>query len=291
MSVVSFGARLATQFERGRRLCAGIDPHEFLLNEWGLTNSALGAEQFGLRVVEASRGLAAAVKPQVAFFERFGSAGYSALETVLAAAREADLLVIADAKRGDVGSSFDAYADAWLEPGSPLEADALTASAFQGFEVLDRALFHASERGKGVFVLAATSNPEARSVQCATVETGETVSQYLLNKIAAFNNETTQTGALGSVGAVLGGTLQLAEYGITTSISPDSVGVSMPVLAPGFGHQGGTIEQAKNSFGRYFDGMLVSESRSILGGQPEALDERIRIRAEEVAHAFQGDPA
>lgn len=284
--MATFGERIAAEFDAGRRLCAGIDPHEFLLAEWGLADSAAGAEQFGLQVVAASKGVAAAVKPQVAFFERYGAAGYAALEVVLRAARESGLLVIADAKRGDVGSSFDAYADAWLKPGSPLEADAMTASAFQGFEVLDRALTHAKEHGKGVFVLAATSNPEAQPIQTARVSTGESVSQYLLEQISDFNAAHSSAAGYGNVGAVLGATVALKDYGVDVDRSSRPSDVGIPILAPGFGHQGGTVAQARQSFGRYFNGILVSESRSVLAGGPTELAGRIRARADELAREF-----
>ncbi len=113
-------------------LCLGIDPHASLLPAWGLTDDAAGVREFGLRAVEAAAGTIGLVKPNVAFFERHGAAGYAALETVIAAARDLGLLVIADAKRGDMGTTFDHYAEAWLAPGSPLEVDAMTAVAFPG---------------------------------------------------------------------------------------------------------------------------------------------------------------
>lgn len=291
MPAVTFGERLHREFNAGRRLCAGIDPHRYLLEEWSLPDTALGAEQLGLRVIEASRGHAAAVKPQVAFFERFGAAGYAALETVIGAAREAKLLVIADAKRGDVGSSFDAYAEAWLRPGSPLESDAVTAVAFQGFEVLDQALNYAREFGKGVFVLAVTSNPEAKPIQTALVSDGSSVSEFLLQRIHTFNRTVFGESDLGSIGAVLGATVELAEYGVDISEGTQQDSVKMPVLAPGFGHQGGTIEHARRSFGSYFDGVLVSESRSVLSGDPAGITNRIRVRAEQLRDAFgEGKP-
>ena len=115
-----FGDRLAAAFDAHGHLCIGIDPHEYLLKEWGLPLSAAGAHEFGLRVLEACAGRVGIVKPQVAFYERFGSVGYRALEDVLTRARAAGLLVIADVKRGDVGSTLEAYGEAWLSPGSPL---------------------------------------------------------------------------------------------------------------------------------------------------------------------------
>lgn len=290
MSVRSFGARLGAEFAAGKRLCVGIDPHEYLLEDWSLPNTADGAERMGLSIVEAAAEQAAAVKPQVAFFERFGSAGYTALERVFAAAREAKLLVIADAKRGDVGSSFDAYADAWLQPGSPLEADALTASAFQGFGVLNRALEHAKHHGKGVFVLAATSNPEAEPIQTAHLMSGDTVSAHLLREINAFNakNFPMSEFSFGSVGAVLGATIELSSYGVDVSVD---AAAKMPVLAPGFGHQGGDIDTVKRQFGNYFNGVLVSESRSMLDGGPSELRARIKGRTAELAEIFGGGVA
>ncbi|WP_317451953.1 orotidine-5'-phosphate decarboxylase [Microbacterium sp. NIBRBAC000506063] len=116
-----FGARVAAGIAEYGNLCVGIDPHGALLDAWGLDRSADGVREFGLRVVESAAGRAGVVKPQVAFFEAFGSAGFAALEEVLAAARAAGLLVIADAKRGDIGSTMDGYAAAWLTAGSPLE--------------------------------------------------------------------------------------------------------------------------------------------------------------------------
>ena len=164
-----FGARLAAVLEDRGPLCLGIDPHPFLLDAWGLDDSASGARDFSLRAIEAAGDAVGIVKPQVAFFERHGSAGYAALEEIIRAARASGLLVIADAKRGDIGSTVDAYGEAWLTPGSSLESDAMTLVAYQGVDSLAGPLARARENGKGVFVLAATSNPEARATQTAVV--------------------------------------------------------------------------------------------------------------------------
>ena len=128
----NFGERLDAAFDAYGQVCLGIDAHSHLLGEWGLPDTAEGARIFGLRAVEAAEGVVGIVKPQVAFFERHGSAGYAALEEVLAAARRAGLVVIADVKRGDIGTTIEAYGEAWLTPGSPLEADAMTLVAYQG---------------------------------------------------------------------------------------------------------------------------------------------------------------
>lgn len=281
---LAFGDRLAAEFAASRHLCAGIDPHSALLTEWELSDDAVGAERLGREVVAAAAGTAACVKPQVAFFERFGAAGFSALERVLADAREAGLLVIADVKRGDIGTSFAAYADAWLAPGSPLESDAMTVVAYQGFGSLSGALSHVRETGKGLFVLAATSNPEARDVQRAVREDGRTIARAMVEDAQAFNAELlpdAPAGAVGPVGVVLGATLQLAEFGI--DVTAPVVGPALPVLAPGFGAQGARIEDAKSIFGGLGTALLANESRGILSGGAQGLAERIRVRAESLA--------
>ncbi|MCR8671414.1 orotidine-5'-phosphate decarboxylase, partial [Agrococcus sp. HG114] len=164
---MTFVARLAAAVADRGALCVGIDPHPALLERWGVGADAPGAERFGRTVVEAAAGRVGVIKPQVALFEALGPAGLVALERVLADARGAGLITIADAKRGDIGSTTLGYAAAWLEPGAPLEADALTASPYLGVGALE-GLFAAAERAaKGVFVLAATSNPEGAAIQRA----------------------------------------------------------------------------------------------------------------------------
>ena len=160
-----FGARLARAMSERGPLCVGIDPHPSLLDAWGLPATAQGLETFSLRVLEAAAGRAATVKPQVALYEAYGSAGFAVLERVLREAADAQLLSIADAKRGDIGSTMAAYASAWLSDDSPLAADAVTLSPYLGFESLRPALDLARRTGRGTFVLALTSNPEGASVQ------------------------------------------------------------------------------------------------------------------------------
>lgn len=280
----SFGGRLEAVFASVGRLCVGIDPHAGLLSAWGLPDSATGVRDFGLRVVEAATGRAGIVKPQVAFFERHGSAGYAALEEVLAAARVAGLLVIADVKRGDVGSSVDAAADAWLTPGSPLEVDAMTAVAYQGLGSLDGVLRRAEDHGKGVFVLAATSNPEAFETQTAVRADGRSVAAAVVEGVAAGNVATATrdgaaaSGRLGSVGVVVGATIALPDFGL----SADSF-AGMPILAPGFGHQGARISQLPELFGSAAQNVLVSASRSILSDGPDGIASAVDQHVREVA--------
>jgi orotidine-5'-phosphate decarboxylase len=285
---MTFGDRLAAVFAQRGRLCVGIDPHAHLLEAWGLPASADGLRAFGLTVVEAAAGRAGIVKPQVAFFERFGAAGYAALEEVLAAARAAGLLVIADVKRGDIGTSVTAYAEAWLTPGSPLEADAMTVAAYQGVGSLAEAMALGERAGKGLFVLAATSNPEAAAVQQAVVQSGpranRSVARAIIEDVHAFNQEQPGPRPFGTVGLVLGATVDLADYGIDVATAGERT-PALPVLAPGFGHQGARVEDAARLFGSLASGVIVSESRGLLGAGPHGLAEAVERRAEEVRAA------
>lgn len=270
--MTAFGTRLREAVLSSGRLCVGIDPHESLLREWGLPASAEGAREFGLRVVDAAAGRVGTVKPQVSFFERWGAGGYAALEDVLAAARAAGLVVIADAKRGDIGTTMDAYAAAWLTPGSPLEADAMTVSPYLGVGALASTFDLAIAHGKGVFVLAATSNPEATPTQTAHV--GGTTTAALIAGQVAERAEHEPGQDWSSLGLVIGATVDLA----TVQLAPVGSRV-LPVLAPGFGTQGAEPADLARVFGGFSAGVLASESRSILSAGPDGIDARIHERA------------
>jgi orotidine-5'-phosphate decarboxylase len=265
---MSFGARLRETFDRRGRLCVGIDPHGYLLREWGLTDDAAGLREFGLRVVEAAAPCVGIVKPQNAFFERHGSAGYAALEDVLAAARAAGLLVISDVKRVDIGTTVDAYGQAWLTPGAPLEADAMTISAFHGVGANDGPRSLALAAHKGLFVLAATSNPEAVLVQQATTERGISVAASIVEDVRSWNDD---EHGLGSVGVVLGATVDLPAYGILPEMLAKT-----PILAPGFGHQGARYEEIPVIYGSAAANAIVSSSRGILSAGPDEIARAVR---------------
>ncbi|MEP6479051.1 MAG: orotidine-5'-phosphate decarboxylase [Rhodoglobus sp.] len=262
----SFGTRLDRVFEARGQLCLGIDPHPFLLADWGLEDSATGVREFGLRAVGAAAGIVGIIKPQVAFFERHGSAGYAALEAVLTAARTAGLLVIADVKRGDLGTSVAAYARAWLTPGSTLEVDAMTMVAYQGVGSLAEPIALATETGKGVFLLAATSNPEAVETQTALRQEGRFAGSTVAAGIVGEVDELNPSGALGSVGVVIGATVKLDDYGI-------GVGrlAFTPILAPGFGEQGAQLANVSGIYGDASRNAIVSVSRSALRAGPRGL--------------------
>lgn len=264
-----FAERVARVVAERGRLCLGIDPHAALLAAWGLPQSASGARDLGLRVVDAAAGSVGFVKPQVAFFERYGATGYAALEAVLGAARAAGLVVIADAKRGDIGTTVEAYGEAWLTPGSPLEADALTAVAYQGLGSLDAVIALAERTGKGLFVLTATSNPEAAVPQQARRADGRTVAAGVVADIRERDSA--------SLGVVVGATVDVADYGIGL----DAL-AGIPVLAPGFGAQGAELRDLGRLFGPAAPLTLANVARSVLGAGPDGLDEALRRAREEV---------
>ncbi|MFC3808041.1 orotidine-5'-phosphate decarboxylase [Terrabacter sp. MAHUQ-38] len=259
-----FGARLQRAMRAHAPLCAGIDPHRRLVESWGLTYDVAGLERFALTCVEAFAGRVAAVKPQSAFFEVFGSRGIAVLERVLTELREAGTLTILDAKRGDIGSTMTAYAEAYLGKDAVAPPDALTVSPYLGYESLRPAIDLAEQTGRGLFVLALTSNPEGASVQHATRD-GEYVAGSMVRGAGADNASARLRGELGSVGLVIGATVGTAVH----DLGLDLVAAATPVLAPGFGAQGGTVESLAHTFGSARDQVLVASSREILAVGPE----------------------
>ena len=271
--------------ERGP-FCAGIDPHAALLEEWGLADDVAGLERFALGATEALAPHVAVVKPQSAFYERHGSRGIAVLERVLATCREAGALALLDVKRGDVGSTSQAYADAYLDPAAPLAADAVTASPFLGFGSLEPLLATARRHGGGVFVLALTSNKEGPEVQHARATgpggtDGGTVAGGVLARLREANAAELDAGApLGSFGAVVGATIGGTD---------EDLDIGGPLLAPGYGAQGGTPDDLLRIFGPVAHRVLPSSSREVLraGPDPEALADAAR-RANEALRGLRG---
>jgi orotidine-5'-phosphate decarboxylase len=243
--------------ERGP-LCVGIDPHAGLLRNWGLDDNINGLESFSRTVVESIGERVAIVKPQSAFYERHGAAGIGVLESTIRHLRSAGALVLLDVKRGDIGSTVQAYADAYLDPSSPMYVDAITASPYLGFGSLTPMIDTALKYGGGVFVLALTSNPEGQSVQHAHTDGGRTVGQLMIDEIAQVNK-----GAypLGSIGAVVGATVGGTAHDFTS--------VNGPVLAPGIGAQGASPADLRAVFGSDLSGVLPAVSREILSAGPD----------------------
>ncbi len=272
--MTTFGARLRSAMDARGPLCAGIDPHSALLRAWGLPDSVAGLETFALTAAEALAPVVAAVKPQSAFFERFGSRGVAVLERTIEASRAAGALVVLDVKRGDIGSTAQAYADAYLDPASPIAVDAITASPFLGFGSLAPMLDTAAEHGAGVFVLALTSNPEGPEVQHATAADGRPVAGVVLDALRAANDGAVP---LGSFGAVVGATIDDPGPGL-------DLDVNGPLLVPGIGAQGGTTDDVRRIFAGVLDKVLPSSSREILGAGPDPT--ALRAAAEAAVASF-----
>lgn len=262
---MTFGSRLHAAVAARGPFCVGIDPHAGLLHDWGLADDVAGLERFALTVVEAVAPYASVVKPQSAFYERFGSRGVAVLERVVAQSRAAGALVLMDVKRGDIGSTSQAYADAYLDPASPLASDAITASPFLGFGSLDPMIDSARRHDAGVFVLALTSNPEGPEVQHAVTPDGRTVAGTVLDHLRRLNAGADPLGSFGAVvGATIGDTQEdLAFHG--------------PVLAPGFGAQGGTTADLRRIFGPTGT-VLASSSREVLRLGPDVAAMRDAVR-------------
>jgi orotidine-5'-phosphate decarboxylase len=255
LTTPGFGRRLAEAVSERGPLCPGIDPHPELLADWGLSADVEGLRRFCDSCASAFADFAV-VKPQVAFFETYGAAGYSVLEDTIAALRTAGVLVLADAKRGDIGSTMAAYAAAWAGE-SPLAVDAVTASPYLGFGSLQPLLDTAAAHGRGVFVLAATSNPEGASVQCAQ-SGGRTVAQSIVDAAAEVNRASSPEP--GSVGVVVGATL---------STPPDVSDLGGPILVPGIGAQGGRPDALGGFAGARPGQLLPAVSREILRAGPD----------------------
>lgn len=257
-----FGTRLRRVMDVRGPLCVGIDPHAPLLADWGLNDNVSGLERFSRTVVEALADRVAVLKPQSAFFERFGSRGTAVLERVVTESRDAGALVVMDAKRGDIGSTMSAYADAFLDPASTLFSDALTVSPYLGFGSLRPAVERARASGCGLFVLALTSNPEGAEVQHAVREDGRSVAATVLGHLAAENAGARPMGSFGAVvGATLGGTA--GEAGV-------DLAVNGPLLAPGLGAQGATAADLPRVFGAAVGNVVPSTSRGVLRHGPSA---------------------
>jgi orotidine-5'-phosphate decarboxylase len=287
-----FGARLADVVAARGPLCVGIDPHVPLLERWGLPDSPEGLARFTDAVVDALAGQVAVLKPQLAFYERHGSRGLAVLEDAVPRARAAGALVLLDAKRGDIGSTMDAYAD-YLRPDHPLAVDAMTVSPFLGPGSLQPAVDTARLHGGGLFVLARTSNPDAGTLQHAVVG-DRSAAQVVIDTVRGWNTPGWVVGdplpdlaavrdlagrfgpTTGSFGVVIGATLR--------DLDVDLDGLGGPVLAPGLGAQGGSPADLRRLFGTG-RAVVPTVSREVLsaGPQPPALRAAAQRWADELA--------
>ena len=253
---MSFGSRARAAMAAYGPACVGIDPHASLLAEWGLPDDVESLDQFASICVEAFAGRVAFVKPQSAFFERFGARGVVVLERTIQDLRHTGTLVILDVKRGDIGSTAAAYADAYLDEDAPMAADAITVSPYLGFGSLTPFFDVAEKNDAGVFVLALTSNKEGPEIQLAR-NGDQTVAGGILAQLAALNAGVEPMGALGAV------------VGATIGESGEDLAINGPLLVPGFGAQGGTVADINRLFGGVLENVIPSTSRGVLAHGPD----------------------
>ena len=280
-----YGVRLAQAMDQLGNVCVGIDPHSSQLAAWGLDDDIQGLRTFSLTLVEAMAGQVPVVKPQSAFFERFGSRGIKVLEEVLAACRQAGLLTILDVKRGDIGSTMAGYAQAYLHPDSSLTADAITLSPYLGFGSLSPALELAKQYGKGIYVLALTSNPEGFQVQHALDGGGKSVAANIISQAEQINKANGDEGHIADIGLVVGATTGNAA----NDLGIDFSAFSGSVLSPGIGAQGATPADIQRIFGKSACRVLASTSRGISSAGPKvsSLQAAARQITEQMSDIFR----
>lgn len=252
----TFAERLQLKIREHSPLCVGIDPSAALLKSCGLPDSAEGAFEFGKRVLEAADFRVSVLKPQSAFFERFGSSGFQALEALVKLARAREVPVLLDGKRGDIDTTAAAYAEGYFSATTTLRVDAITTHCYLGLAALEPFFAAAIAADGGVFVVVRSSNPEGQALQTARLASGETVAQSLCREITKRNSRVHQDG-IGPIGAVVGATCE--DAGETVAALPNSF-----VLAPGVGAQGATMRDvlARMPTGR--GRVLPNVSRAIL---------------------------
>jgi orotidine-5'-phosphate decarboxylase len=256
----SFAARFAAVRTAHGPLVFGLDPAADLLASWGLGDNPDGLDRFADIVLDAVRsGPVGLVKPQSAFYERHGWRGVRTLARLIAGARAAGLLVILDIKRGDVGSTNDAYAEAYLGKGAPVAADAITVHPYLGLDAMGTFVSRAEQAGACLLVVTRSSNPEGRAIQAAHTADG-TVEQALLRSIGELNARLAPDG-IGPVGAVVGPTHLRPEL--------DLAAANCLFLAPGIGAQGATPADVAQVFAACPDRVMPSASRSLLAAGPD----------------------
>jgi orotidine-5'-phosphate decarboxylase len=270
--VDTFAARFAAVRSAQGPLVFGLDPSADLLEAWGLGDSADGLDRFADIVLEAAVGPVGLVKPQSAFYERHGWRGVRTLQRLVASAREAGLLVVLDIKRGDVGSTNDAYAEAYLGKGAPLAADAITVHPYLGVDAMGAFISRAAESGSCLLIVTRSSNPDGRKIQAAVAGTGSerSVEEELLLQIGALN-AALAPGEIGPVGAVIGPTHMTPRL--------DLAAANCLFLAPGVGAQGATPADVATVFAACRDRVMPSASRSLLSAGPEVRGLRDAVSA------------
>ncbi len=257
----SFAERFAAlRAERGP-FCLNLDPTPGLLADWDLKDDIWGLRRFCDRVIDSADRQLAVIKPQSAYFERFGAAGFEVLADIIGSIHALGSLALLDGKRGDIGSTNSGYADGLLGPDSAMGADGLTVHAYLGFAALGPILERAQKLGCGIFPVVLSSNPEGRALQGARLRGGETVAQGLADEITTHNRSVAGDG-VGPVGAVVG---------VTAPEAPSIVErlPSSLILAPGLGTQGGTFDDVATRLGSARQRVIPCAGRSVLSAGPD----------------------
>jgi orotidine-5'-phosphate decarboxylase len=268
-SPLHFGDRLTAAIaHKGTPLVVGIDPRVGQLpsailegvNPADPESVANAFAEFGIAIIDVIKELVPAVKPQAAFFEQLGPLGMAALAEVVDYATAAGLVVVMDAKRGDIGSTADAYAKAYLGHKSRTAwgCDCLTVNPYMGFDTLEPFFNAAKSNGAGLFVLCKTSNPGSDALQEQVTDGGKKIHQRVAEEIQRLCGATEGDRGYGIVGAVVGATYpeQLAEL---RQQMPNSI-----LLVPGFGAQGGTASDVAGAFDENGLGAIINSSRGII---------------------------
>lgn len=250
-----FADRLTERIKQTSTVCVGLDPQLSKLPE-GITKDAKGILEFNKGIIDAIKDIASCVKPQLAFYELLGWEGMKLFWETCAYAKEQGLIVIADGKRNDIGSTCEAYADAYLNADSPV--DALTVTPYLGSDGILPFAERCKKNGKGIYILVKTSNPSSGELQDLPVG-DEVVHEHIAQLVEAMAVQ--DLGAktkLSSIGAVVGATYP-EEMKYLRTLMPH-----VPFLIPGYGAQGGSADDVKHGFLPDGSGAIVNSSRGIL---------------------------
>ncbi|MEM8737329.1 MAG: orotidine-5'-phosphate decarboxylase [Planctomycetota bacterium] len=246
---------------KGSPVCVGLDPVVAKLpDSLGGLEPVAAIEKFCLEVIDAVAEHVPAIKPQIACFERFGSAGYAVYERVVTAGRDAGLFVVGDAKRGDIGTSSAHYAAGLLvgeDPGA-VGCDALTINTYLGADGIEPFVKAASATGRGLFALVRTSNPGGDRLQGLRLEDGRTVAEAVADQVADLGCRDLGAGGYSLLGAVVGATKPEDAASLRQRM-PQQI-----FLVPGFGAQGGSARDVKGCFKPDGTGAIVTASRSVI---------------------------
>ncbi len=272
----TFASRFAAVRSVHGPLAWGLDPSGEILEAWGVGDTPDGLDRFADIALEAAAGTVGLVKLQAAFYERQGWQGFRTLQRLITEARSAGLLVIVDAKRGDVGTTNDAYAEAFLGTDAPLGCDALTVHPYLGLAAMGAFVSRAHESGSCLLVVTRSSNPEGRAIQSALDGSGQSVETALLREIGELNAKLAP-GEIGPIGAVVGPTHMVPSL--------DLVEAQALYLAPGVGAQGATAADVAHVFASCPDRVMPSASRSLLADGPDV--SRLRDTAAALAAQFR----